>query len=221
MKLGILFGGGLDSTATAVLLKQAGHQVSLIHMVYGQKAAQAERKAAFDVSLHLGCNLYCNEANIHLTGEQPIMGSAEAIATSQATAKLDGRNLMLLGMAAPTLISAGIEVGVFGLHQEPEGTPMVDALPSFISAVNGMLSRAVSATFRTAAPFSSVPRHELIWTAHTYLPNIFDIAHTCYENVAGGCGQCSHCVQKAQMLNVSLDETKFSADEILALASNI
>lgn len=48
------------------------------------------------------------------------------------------------------------------------------------------------------APFFKLTRYQIYKRGYELNPKLLD-AHTCYENVVGGCGKCAHCVQRHSM----------------------
>lgn len=195
----MFYGGGLDSTAQALLLHHVGRAPALLHVDYGQAAADAEwGHSTKRLSALLGAPAH--QVKVAFDGlPGAIMKGSTTVATSQQTAKLDGRNLLLLGVVAPLAAALGYEQLYLGLHQEPTDTPMLDSLPAFVDAANVFLQKAVTAPLAVQAPFHSLERNETILTAAALYPDLFDIAHTCYSGSLGGCGLCSHCKQLQQL----------------------
>lgn len=194
--IGILYGGGLDSTAIACLLSShTSATCHLIHVDYGQKAAERERTA-----MHTLAGLRPRLEAHTVTATLPrlnasIMTGTETIATDQQSAKLDGRNFMLAGLTAPVFVQLGVQDVVLGLHAEPADTPMLDAKSTFPQALNTFLPAAVSAPLRFHGPFAPFQREHIIHAAAVSNPWLYHVAHTCYEATPGGCMQCSHCRQ--------------------------
>lgn len=195
----LLYGGGIDSSTLLHFLNAQGTDVHAVFFRYNQKAAELEEQA---------CSYFCKKLNVPLT-VIPLSLSAlshSAILSGGALANdpkiniLDGRNLTLISMAGMFAAKISANKIAMGYHVEPVARPFPDASIEFVHAVNKMIPYAFVHKFEVIAPFSGWTREEIFQYAKDQCPEVLSHAHTCYEAVQGGCGLCSHCVLKKQVM---------------------
>ena len=195
----LLYGGGIDSTVLLHLLCFRGEDVHAVFFQYGQKAETLEFEA---------CSYFCRKLGVPLTalrlpiGEISISAilSGGALANDPAINILDGRNFALIAMAGMFAAKIDADKIAMGYHVEPVTRPFPDASIEFVHAINKMIPQAFVHKFEVVAPMSEWTREDIFAYAKSLDSDVLDRAHTCYEDVAGGCGKCSHCLLKAQML---------------------
>lgn len=198
----LLYGGGIDSTTLLKFLAEDRFkrqtQVSAVFFRYGQKAQALEEQA---------CRYFCNKYQVELhvvdtafasITDSAIMAGGE-LANDPSINILDGRNLTLIGMAG--MLGAKIKAThlALGFHIEPVARPFPDASPEFFDAMSNMMRLAFKHKMELCAPFSEATREEIFAYARNHDSEILTAAHTCYEDVPGGCGKCSHCLLKQQI----------------------
>lgn len=208
----LLYGGGIDSSTLLVYLaKQRDRynavvndgeelkQLSAVFFRYGQKAEILEQAA---------CQRFCNQYDVPLY----VVDTPFASLTSSAIMKgaqladdpkiniLDGRNFTLIGLAGMLAAKINASQLAMGYHVEPVARPFPDASIEFVHAINRMIPFAYVHPFKVVAPFSEWTREEIFAYAKEKAPDVLEYAHTCYENVPRGCGECSHCKLKKEIL---------------------
>lgn len=202
----VLASGGLDSTVTAALAREAGHELLWLTVDYGQRhAIEVERArqvaAAMGAAKHTVLTLNLRAfAGSALTGDLPVpkdRHSAERSRGIPAT-YVPGRNLVLLSLAAAHAEAEGASLIYFGANVlDYSGYP--DCRPEFIrafeAAVNaGTKAGAEGATLRVRAPLLEMTKADIIRTG-IRLGVPLHLTHSCYDPVGDlACGRCDSCL---------------------------
>jgi 7-cyano-7-deazaguanine synthase len=196
----LLYGGGIDSSALLHYLCARGEDVHALFVRYGQKAEALEEQA---------CRHFCEDRQVPLTivdlpinqlSNSAIMGHVGQVANDPKINIVDGRNFALISMAGMLAAKIGATKVAMGYHVEPVARPFPDASIEFVHAINRMIPYAYVHQFQVVAPFAEWTREQIFAYAKEYCPQVLERAHTCYENVPGGCGECSHCKLKSQIM---------------------
>ena len=207
----VLYGGGIDYTTLLAYLVSGRNArchvdpatVHLLHFTYDQKAWKQEADALFEFSHRFGIpsdNTHTMGIPYGLFGRSDILeGSADRAADPKKNV-VEGRNMVFLSMAATVASRLGIEYLAVGFHHEPEEAPFPDATGPFLDAMNATFRRGMLRPVEIIAPFRYFTRKQIFNEAFLIDPVILEKAHTCYEAVVGGCGECAHCVLKADLL---------------------
>ncbi|QDH83432.1 7-cyano-7-deazaguanine synthase [Achromobacter phage Motura] len=193
----LLYGGGIDSTTLLAHLSKH-RRVYAMFFAYGQKAEALEREA---------CKYFCERYHAEFVEVKlPISELADsailnggALADNPAINIVDGRNLTFITLASMFAAKVDVTEIAVGFHVEPVARPFPDASPEFLDAVNTMLPQAFVHKAQVVAPFKDMTRAEIFRYADSMDSEILAQAHTCYEDVPGGCGKCSHCLIKAEL----------------------
>jgi 7-cyano-7-deazaguanine synthase len=197
----LLYGGGIDSSALLAYLEKlkGPDNVEAVFFRYGQKAEQLEYEACAYMCARYSVPLTVVAVPFSTLTDSAIMRGGE-LAVSPSVNIVDGRNLTFISLAGMYAAKVGATEIALGYHVEPVARPFPDATTEFLDAVNVLIPRAFVHQFEIVAPFKDWTRHQIFkWAQETDL-EIIEHAHTCYEDVDGGCGECSHCVLKEQIL---------------------
>lgn len=202
----VLASGGLDSTVTAALAREAGHELLWLTVDYGQRhAIEVERArhvaAAMGAAKHtvLTINLRAF-AGSALTGDLPVPKGRHSAERSRGipVTYVPGRNLVLLSLAAAHAEAEGASLIYFGANVlDYSGYP--DCRPEFIrafeAAVNaGTKAAAEGATLRVHAPLLEMTKADIIRTG-IRLGAPLHLTHSCYDPVGDlACGRCDSCL---------------------------
>ena len=204
MKILLLYGGGIDSSTLLVQLARwyTTKNVEAIFFDYGQKAAELEAKS---------CQFFCDSYGVKLTivkvplnalTDSAIMNGS-VLANDPSINVLDGRNMTFISIAAIYAAKIGADNIAVGYHIEPAARPFPDASPEFLQAINKLLPQALIHKVEVVAPFADMTRKQIFELAKRLDFRILELAHTCYEDVPGGCGQCTHCKVKEELTCVA------------------
>lgn len=202
----LLYGGGIDSSALLhYLARERGYKhivekkLHALFVSYGQKAEKLEYEACSYFCLSLGVPLIHVRAPFEQLTESAIMHGG-SLANDPSINILDGRNFALISLAGMYAAKVGATEIAMGYHVEPVARPFPDASIEFVHAMNRMIPFAFKHQFKITAPFADMTREEIYHYAKVHCPEVLEVAHTCYEAVRGGCGQCSHCLLKTALL---------------------
>ena len=194
----LLYGGGNDSTALAIEFGSHGNYAAVFFR-YSQKAQELEELAVRRV-----CAIYSIELHI-ITLDPALFGKSAllsgGIATDVKDNIVDGRNLVFISQAAALAASLNRQCLHVGFHIEPEARPFPDASSEFLESVNKTLAAALVHKVQVVAPYANLTREEIFKRGHTLNPKTFRLAHTCYEDVVGGCGVCAHCKVQQEIIS--------------------
>lgn len=206
----LLYGGGIDSTALLMWLVWRGmfrkslssqrrdYKVSAVFFKYGQKAESLEYGACQYFCAKYDVDLHVIQAPFAQISDSAILNGG-VLANDPKVNILDGRNFAMLGMAGMLAAKIGATKLAMGYHVEPEHRPFPDASIEFVDAMNEAIPKAFVHQWQIYTPFAKWTRQKIFQWANYYDKDILQKAHTCYENVAGGCGACSHCTLKKQI----------------------
>ena len=202
----VLASGGLDSTVTAALAREAGHELLWLTVDYGQRhAIEVERArqvaAAMGAAKHTVLTLNLRAfAGSALTGDLPVPKDRPTAERSRGipATYVPGRNLVLLSLAAAHAEAEGASLIYFGANVlDYSGYP--DCRPEFIrafeAAVNaGTKAAAEGATLRVRAPLLEMTKADIIRTG-IRLGAPLHLTHSCYDPVGDlACGRCDSCL---------------------------
>ena len=202
----VLASGGLDSTVTAALAREAGHELLWLTVDYGQRhAIEVERArqvaAAMGAAKHTVLTLNLRAfAGSALTGDLPVPKDRPTAERSRGipATYVPGRNLVLLSLAAAHAEAEGASLIYFGANVlDYSGYP--DCRPEFIrafeAAVNaGTKAGAEGATLRVRAPLLEMTKADIIRTG-IRLGAPLHLTHSCYDPVGDlACGRCDSCL---------------------------
>ncbi|KXU89792.1 7-cyano-7-deazaguanine synthase [Paraburkholderia monticola] len=183
MKTALLLSGGMDSVAIAYWMRpEVG-----ITVAYGQRAAEAEVRAAAAVCEALNIEHHVIDADLSALGSGDMAGSAPA-ALAPVSEWWPFRNQMLITLAAMKAVSLDVNrllIGTLrtdGMH--------ADGTQEFIAAINALL-RCQEGAISLEAPAIGLTGPELI-TASGVPADLLAWAHSCHvANEA--CGMCRGC----------------------------
>ena len=200
----VLLSGGLDSTTTLAVAREAGHTCHALTVRYGQ-LHQVELEAATRVARALGVvdhrivevDLRPLAASALTTAGIPVpkdRSLAEIGASGDVPATyVPARNTVLLSLAlawAESLGARDIYLGVNVL--DASGYP--DCRPEFVRAFEALAQVATrTGGFRIHAPLIELSKADIIRLGER-LGVDYSITHSCYDPVDGrACGRCDAC----------------------------
>jgi 7-cyano-7-deazaguanine synthase len=183
MKTALLLSGGMDSVAIAYWLRpEIG-----ITVTYGQRAAQAEMRAAAAVCEELNIEHYVIDADLSALGSGDMAGAAPAT-LAPVSEWWPFRNQMLVTLAAMKAVSLDVSKLLIGTLRT-DGMH-ADGKPEFIAAMNALL-HCQEGEIMLEAPAIGLTGAELIKTSGVP-SDLLAWAHSCHvANEA--CGMCRGC----------------------------
>lgn len=212
----VLLGGGVDSSAilSKAVTKNELNSILIIHVNYGQKAYEAEKRSAEAQALYYHIPL---ENIVHLSmdltfakcGIMPDSILDTGVAVNNV---LELRNPLILMLAASYLATSypgSTHFLYIGLHHEERDSAFKDAMAlRYVANLNRVINATISQADTkviVAAPFKHYTRSRILRRLVGTQGEEFvrNNVHSCYEDVA--CGTCTHCVWLNSELKVISD----------------
>ena len=202
----VLASGGLDSTVTAALAIEAGHEVFWLTIDYGQRHAVEVMRArqvagAMHAAKHTVVTIDLRAlGGSALTAELAVPKNRQSEERAQGVpvTYVPARNLIFLSVAAAHAEVEGASLIYFGANVlDYSGYP--DCRPEFIrafeAAVKAGTKRGAEGTApRVYAPLLDMTKADIIRTGMR-LGAPLHLTHSCYDPVGDlACGQCDSCL---------------------------
>ncbi|MDH4305106.1 MAG: 7-cyano-7-deazaguanine synthase QueC [Nitrospira sp.] len=202
----VLASGGLDSTVTAAVAREAGYELYLLTLAYQQRhAVEIERAkqvaCALEATQHLVVAVDLQSiGGSALTGDLPVPKDQRVSDRGRdvPVTYVPGRNLIFLSIAAAQAEVVGASVIYFGANVvDYSGYP--DCRPEFIKAVEATLQLGtkvgmMGGRFEIRAPLLQMTKAEIIRLGLA-LRAPLHLTHSCYDPTdAMACGRCDSCL---------------------------
>jgi 7-cyano-7-deazaguanine synthase len=200
--------GGQDSTTCAAIACQQYDRVHAITFDYGQRhAIELESARAIASSLNLFSHEIIQLGPV-LKGTSPLVSdtplgqynSTEELPGGVEPTFIPGRNILFLTIAANRAAVLGIKDIFMGVC-EADFAGYYDCRQVFVDAMAVAIGEGVwgnSTAFTIHTPLMQLTKAESVNLAVEVLgdrfESIFELTHTCYAGVKGGCGKCHACL---------------------------
>ncbi len=187
----VLLSGGMDSSALAYLHRPK----TGVFINYGQRAAEAEHRAAAVIAGELSMPLEIIQADLSSLGTG-VMAGAEQISAGSSPEWWPYRNQLLITLCAMRVISLGLKHILIGtvatdrLHGD-NSIEFMNAMNSLLLTQEGALSLSAPARGLTTVELvrkAEMPMSAVAWT------------HSCHISIFP-CGQCRGCTKRRQALD--------------------
>lgn len=221
MKTVAIVSGGMDSVALAYLLRDAGHDLTMLSFDYGQRhrreleyadLAASRLGVPWDlVSLNTLTDLLKGSALTDPAVEVPDGHYAEQ---SMRSTVVPNRNMMMLAIAGAVAVAQGASSVATAVHA---GDHFVypDCRPAFVEAMTAAL-RLGNEGFavdglEVLAPFSLSSKSEIVNIGHA-LGVPWEMTWSCYRGEALHCGTCGTCVERREAFELAgvTDPTEYA-----------
>jgi 7-cyano-7-deazaguanine synthase len=203
-----LLSGGQDSTTCAVLAREQFHEVHAISFNYGQRhLIELESAIAIAKTLELASHEIVDLGSI-LKGTSPLISNtplSQYNSTAELTSGVEAtfvpaRNILFLTIAANRATVMGIKNIFIGVC-EADFAGYYDCRQLFIDAMAKSLGEGIwgdPTAFKIHTPLMQLTKAESVKIAKDLLADkfseIFELTHTCYGGIKGGCGKCHACL---------------------------
>ena len=196
----VLLSGGMDSCVCAALAAR-DHQAAAVHVSYGQRTEQRERRSFESICDRLGIHhrlLVRNEAlrsigGSALTDSSIAVPEAHAIGAGVPVTYVPFRNAHFLAAAVSWAEVLGAEKVYIGAV-EPDSSGYPDCRPEYYRAFNEVVKAGTKAgSIRVVTPLIAMHKHQIV-TLGLELGAPFDLTWSCYQREDRACGVCDSCV---------------------------
>ena len=209
----VLLSGGMDSCVCAALAAR-DHQAAALHVSYGQRTEQRERRSFESICDRLGIHdrlLVRNEALRSIGGSAltdpsiavPTVAVPEAHPTGASgsinvvvgipVTYVPFRNAHFLAVAVSWAEVLGAEKVYIGAV-EPDSSGYPDCRPEYYRAFNEVVKTGTrEGTIRVVTPLIAMRKAEIVRLG-LELGAPFDLTWSCYQREDRACGVCDSCV---------------------------
>lgn len=222
-----LVSGGMDSCVTAAIASQENSQLAFLHVSYGQRTEQRERRAFDDLSRHYGITQTLAVSFDHLTRIGGSSLTDNNIPVAQAalgshgipTSYVPFRNAHMLAVAtswAEVIGASRVYVGA--VAEDSSGYP--DCRPEFYEAFQRVIDVGTKPETRIEirTPVISMKKAEIVLLGRK-LRAPLELTWSCYQESELACGNCDSCALRlkafreagvADPLPYLLDSSRFA-----------
>ena len=196
----VLLSGGMNSCVCAALAAR-DHQAAAVHVSYGQRTEERERRSFESICDRLGIRdrlLVRNEAlcaigGSALTDSSIAVPQAQAIGAGVPVTYVPFRNAHFLAVAvswAEVLGAGKVYIGAV----EPDSSGYPDCRPEYYRAFNEVVKTGTKeGTIRVVTPLIAMRKAEIVRLG-LELNAPFDLTWSCYQREDRACGVCDSCV---------------------------
>ena len=196
----VLLSGGMDSCVAAAMARRT-HDLALLHLSYGQRTEERERRAFFAICERLGIRdrlLVRNEA-LSAIGGSALTDRGIAVPESHAIGRdipvtyVPFRNAHFLSVAVSwaEVLGAG-KVYIGAVEQDSSGYP--DCRPEYYRAFNQVVKLGTKdGRIEIVTPLIQMRKAEIVRLG-LELGAPFDLTWSCYSREDSACGVCDSCV---------------------------
>lgn len=204
----VVLSGGQDSTTCAVIAKNQFDSVHAIAFNYGQKHL-TEIQSAINIAQKLDISLEVLDlGDSILRGTSPLISnsrlgeysSSEELPTGVEPTFVPARNILFLTIAANRATVLGVNDLFTGVCQA-DFAGYWDCRQVFIDKMLSALNEGIYGEdkLKIHTPLMDLSKSESVKLAYDVLGeqrfnDIFELTHTCYAGVKGGCGKCHACI---------------------------
>jgi len=204
----VLLSGGMDSCVCAALAAR-DHQAAAVHVSYGQRTEQRERRAFESICdrLEIRDRLLVRDAALGAIGGSALTDSSIAVPEAHALGAsvpvsipadvpvtyVPFRNAHFLAVAVSWAEVLGAEKVYIGAV-EPDSSGYPDCRPEYYRAFNEVVRAGTKeGTIRVVTPLIAMHKHGIV-TLGLELGAPFDLTWSCYQREDRACGVCDSCV---------------------------
>jgi 7-cyano-7-deazaguanine synthase len=196
-----LVSGGMDSCVTAAIAQQENDELAFLHVGYGQRTEQRERKSFDALADHFGVGLRLVISFEHLAriGGSSLTDEAIPVTTANLTSSaipssyVPFRNSHLLAAA----VSWGEVIGASAIYigavaEDSSGYP--DCRPEFYDAFQNVIDLGTKPETRITirTPVIYLKKSEIVQKG-VDLGAPLHLTWSCYQESERACGQCDSC----------------------------
>jgi 7-cyano-7-deazaguanine synthase len=196
----VLLSGGMDSCVCAALAVR-DHLTAAVHVSYGQRTEQRERRSFEAICDRLGIRdrLLVRNESLRAIGGSALTDSSIAVPESHQLGAnipvtyVPFRNAHFLAVAVSWAEVLGAEKVYIGAV-EPDSSGYPDCRPEYYRAFNEVVKAGTrEGTIRVVTPLIAMHKAEIVRLG-LELNAPFDLTWSCYQREDRACGVCDSCV---------------------------
>lgn len=201
MKAVCLLSGGMDSSTLAYVAKDTGYDILALHLNYGQRTEDKERRCAQKIAsllnaeafVEISLDYFAQFGASSLTDETIAVEEYDPGRSHMPNTYVPFRNANLLSIATSFAEARGAEAIFIGVQSlDYSGYP--DCRPLFIEAFQRVIDLGTKDTTKITlhTPFLRMTKTDIL---HEGLKLGVPYEHTwsCYRNEDKACGTCGSC----------------------------
>lgn len=198
----VLASGGMDSCVTAAIAREAGHDLAMVHLNYGQRTERREMEAFEAIAEHydVPAQLRLVSSITHLaqiggsslTDPSVPVSGADLHATDIPTSYVPFRNAHILAIAvswAEVVRASRIYAGA--VFEDSSGYP--DCRPEYYAAFNEVIRLGTArGDIRVETPVIHMTKEQIVRRG-IELAAPLELTWSCYQREDVACGVCDSC----------------------------
>jgi len=196
-----LVSGGMDSCVTAAIARTENRELAFLHVSYGQRTEQRERRCFEELADHFQVNKRLAVSIDHLsqiggsslTDRDIPVAAANLGAIGIPASYVPFRNAHLLSIATSWAEVIGARYVYIGaVAEDSSGYP--DCRPEFYRAFQTVIDTGTKpeTTIEIRTPVIAMTKSEIVQRGQE-LRAPFELTWSCYQETAQACGQCDSC----------------------------
>lgn len=196
-----LVSGGMDSCVTAAIAREENDELAFLHVSYGQRTEQRERRAFEDLADHYGVDrrlvvavdYLAQIGGSSLTDKAIPVPAADLQATGIPVSYVPFRNAHLLSIAVSwaEVIGAG-SIYIGAVAEDSLGYP--DCRPEFYAAFQQAINIGTrpETIIEIKTPVIALKKYEIVLRGQE-LGAPLELTWSCYREADRACGRCDSC----------------------------
>lgn len=197
----VLVSGGMDSCVTAAIAEQESKRLAFLHISYGQRTEERERRAFVEIADHYGVRDRLDVSIEHLakiggsslTDSSVEVTEADLGSTQVPTSYVPFRNANMLSIATSwaEVIGAGA-IYIGAVAEDSSGYP--DCRPEFYDAFREVINTGTKPEtyIEIRTPIIDLSKAEIVRKG-VDLDAPLHLTWSCYRNEEFACGTCDSC----------------------------
>src|SRR6478672_725568 len=197
----VLVSGGMDSCVTAAIAEQESKRLAFLHISYGQRTEERERRAFVEIADHYGIEKRLDVSIEHLAkiGGSSLTDSSVEVTEADLESKeiptsyVPFRNANMLSIATSwaEVIGAGA-IYIGAVAEDSSGYP--DCRPEFYDAFQNVIDTGTKPETRITirTPVIAMRKSEIVRKG-IELGAPLHLTWSCYKESERACGNCDSC----------------------------
>ena len=206
-----LVSGGMDSCVTAAVANEEADGLAFLHVSYGQRTEQRERRAFEELAEHykvkqrlvVSLEHLAQIGGSSLTDKDIEVTSAALGGQGIPTSYVPFRNAHLLSIATSWAEVIGAQTIYIGaVAEDSSGYP--DCRPEFYEAFQQVITRGTKpeTQIEIRTPVIALKKSEIVKLGQK-LKSPFELTWSCYRNSDQACGDCDSCALRQRAFSTA------------------